>query len=147
MTNKAWGHRGLGLVWFKEKMQHLPVASVPQPPSAPPHTLRQREVSAGSQFCHPRRGRALLGQRWVSREKRGSRLGQFTVGSSTGPVGLVLETLFQSCRFVKKFNSNFPTSDAEQREATFRFMSSRDFLFCFYSFNRDGRDFSFRRTS
>lgn len=47
--------------------------------------------------------------------------------------------LFQSRSFVKKCTSNFPASDSDQGEATFGFISSSDFLFCFYSQRREER--------
>lgn len=54
--------------------------------------------------------------------------------------------LFQSWSFVKKRASDFPASDSEQREATFGFISSSDFLFCFYS-QRRGERFLFQESS
>lgn len=41
--------------------------------------------------------------------------------------------------------SDFPASDSEQREATFGFISSSDFLFCFYAQWR-GERFLFRES-
>lgn len=134
-THKTSGQHGLSLVGFGWKSEHLPW------PTAPLPRFRWGELSSESQCCLLLLGAGALAG-WppgIMEEGRvgvgvGDLLCQFTAGSGPNPVDPGLAALFQSCSFVKKFNSNFPTSDSEQREATFRFISSRNFLFCFYSF-------------
>lgn len=63
----------------------------------------------------------------------------------TAPVLLVQDwKRFQNCSFARKCSSHSARSDSEQRKATFRFISSSDLLFCFYSFNGEGERFLFQ---
>lgn len=53
-------------------------------------------------------------------------------------------TRARGCSFVKKRDSGFPTSGSEQR-GHFPVHGSSDVLFCFNSFDGEGKEFSFRR--
>ena len=142
MTNKTSGRHGLGLVWFRWKIELQPRST------ASPDLDEETSVLNHNSACSCWGQGLCQDNVQVSWKKWGrGLLCQFAGGNSTSPADLGLATLFQSCSFVKKFSSHLPTSDSEQRGATFRFISSRDFLFCFYSFNGEGKDFSSRGTS